>query len=554
MALLRRTHRLSACLESQGCAVFLRNRAIPHAITLVEAEFVSVSECTAECLDGLSFIPSEFDFYKLRQVMSELFAIRGYGKSKVECFIDKVDSYPRPETKRRHSALQVLSDPGQPIPDGENVDILWISVGEFVTCQHLQMYHGFFGNHLYSVTFQLREHVLDLYAYDFKREGPRDNFSSETPLRFFCHVLKPILPVLRRFAVEFVYNHLDPPVDAALALVPTTDVDFANDVTIFFEGPSDAQLRALASHPVNRRVLLCLKMGNLFRFPPKRLNGFLLGFRHPINLQIPRELEHFDGEEEPFVVNPAFRSLTVRSATMSCCLSTKMIDGIASNKSLKSMTIDCENWGIDLSHGSKVPNWLLDLFRSAILPSDNNLECLSFVTHHNYRNKPQPVELRQAAFGELAARLLCRVWDHDNRCFTSERPARNVHSVSTFRLLSKPMKSNVYWDSLLFSPALVLNCLHRVLGGRPPGIIAALAVQRINQGFLYRFATNLIPCDLSASSASAMFDILRGGLFRRGVKRHGAPQTRLQSIDEVLEADDQNRETVAHVLQSKTTE
>jgi hypothetical protein len=549
MALLRRTHRLSAYLESQGYAVYLRDRAI----TLVEAEFVSVSECTAECLDGCSFIPPEFDFYKLRQVMSELFAKRGYGTTEVECFIDKVDSYPRRKTKRSRSVLPVSSD-GRPILDGENVDILWISVGEFVTCQHLELYHGIYGNHLYSVAFQLREHVLDLRAYDFRPKSPRDNCSSETPLRFFCHVLKPILPVLRSFTVEFVHNRLDPPVDAAIALVPTTDQDFANDVTICFECPSDAQLRALASHPVNRRVLLCLKMGGLHRFSREEFNGYLLGFRHPVNLQIPRDLEHFEGKEEPFVVNPAFRSLTVRSETMTYCLSKKMIDGIASNKSLKSMTIDCENWGIDLFDGSKVPNWLVDLFHSAILPSDNNLECLSFVTHHNYWNKPQPVKLRQAAFGELAVRLLCGVWDHDKRCFASERPARNVHSVSTFRLLSKPMKSNVYWDSLLFSPALVLNCLHRVLGGRPPGTIAALAVQRINQGFLYRFATNLIPCDMSASSASAMFDILRGGLFRRGVKRHGAPQTRLQSFDEVLEADGQNRGTVAHVLQSKTTE
>jgi hypothetical protein len=69
------------------------------------------------------------------------------------------------------------------------------------------------------------------------------------------------------------------------------------------------------------------------------------------------------------------------------------------------------------------------------------------------------------------------------------------------------LKSNTVWDSE-FSPTLVLNCLRRQSGGCPPAILWGLAIRRISQGILYEYATNLVPLDLSASSASAIFESL----------------------------------------------
>jgi hypothetical protein len=72
------------------------------------------------------------------------------------------------------------------------------------------------------------------------------------------------------------------------------------------------------------------------------------------------------------------------------------------------------------------------------------------------------------------------------------------------------MRSNLQWDAHV-SPVLVLNSLLHKQGGVPPAPYAELAIQRINQGDLYRRVTNLVPFDLCAANTSAIFSIVRAG-------------------------------------------
>jgi hypothetical protein len=72
------------------------------------------------------------------------------------------------------------------------------------------------------------------------------------------------------------------------------------------------------------------------------------------------------------------------------------------------------------------------------------------------------------------------------------------------------MRSNLQWDAHV-SPVLVLNSLLHKQGGVPPAPYAELAIQRINQGDLYRRVTNLVPYDLCAANTSAIFSIVRAG-------------------------------------------
>jgi hypothetical protein len=488
MELLRSTNRLSSYLESRGYTAHHGNHAI------AEAEFVSLSGSAAKSADPFSSpFSAGLDFHLLRRVLTE----NCIGKEICSLFIVK-------EIGKNRLCLPHSADTSRFLSEGEKVDVLWISAETLVTSQNPIHGPGLLGVRLYSITVELLQHRLELHAYSIVSEASQA-YTSEFPLRFFRHVLTPILHLGPNVVVDFAANRSEPPVEASLALVPTTDQCLTNDVEICFVRPSLAHLRALASHPVHGRVCLCLEMGNLYRFSFEKMNHHLLGFRQPVHLRIPHKLNGFNGQEEPFVVNPALMSLTIQSEAYPGYLSKKMIDGIAKNTNIKSLSIDCEDWGSETLSGGKAPKWVVELFRCVVLPS-RSLECLVFAANRTFRNEPKHPVCRQAAFDQLTRRLKSRRWDFDRRCWL----ALNAHSVSKFRLRSKPpLKSNEDWDSLLFSPALVLNCLHRQLGGIPPGNTAALAVQRVNQGVLYSFATNLIPCDLSVSSASATFVILR---------------------------------------------
>jgi hypothetical protein len=511
---LRRTNRLSTHLESKGYEASRGNHA------LAEAELASLTgSTTAKSADPFSFLSSTgLDFHLLMRVMTENYID---SETRSAIVIEEIGN--------NRLILPHSGDTSRFLSEGEKVDVLWISAETFVTSQ--DPIHGLWGlrwSRLYSITVDLLQHRLELHAYSFDPEGPQHS-RSETPLRFFRHLLMPIFHFGPSIVINFLYDPSEPPVDASLALVPTTDQFLTNEVTICFVRPTHAHMRALASHRVHRRVCLCLEIGDLFRFSEIEMNHYLLGFRQPVHLRIPYKLNFFNGEEEPFVANPALVSLTIQSEAHPGYLSKKMIDGIAKNANIKSLSIDCEDWGFKTRSGGKVPEWVVELFRCVVLPS-SSLECLVFVANRNWRNEPKHPVCRQAAFDQLTRWLMIRVWDSDKHCYLA-LPPYNAHSVSIFQLRSKPpIKSNAYWDSALFSPALVLNCLHRQVGGNPPGNMATLAVQRINQGVLYSFATNLIPCDLSASSAGVIFDILRSGWSKRRCASADTGKTALSSI------------------------
>jgi hypothetical protein len=514
MELLRSTNRLSTYLASQGYAARRGNHAV------AEAEFVSLSGSTAKSANPFSF-PCGLDFDMLRSVMAQTYignecrAAFSVGKLRyVRRFLPHFHFTNR--LTQHTFANSNKRDTSRFLSDGEKVDVLWISAEVFVTSQyHIGGSWNLFGEHLYSITVTLHQHRLELHAHSRRSEVPQ-HYMSETPLRFFCHFLTPILHLGPSVVVCFVDNRSEPPIDAFLALIPTTDQCITNDVTICFFRPSRGHMQVLASHPVHRRVCLCLEIGYLFRYSREEMNQYLLGFRQPVHLRIPRILNGFFYNEVPFVENPALVSLTIESGgLLETELSKKMIDGIAKNTNIKSLLIDCDDWGTYTDFGRQVPCWVIELLRDAVLTS-SSLECLLFAVNRNRDYEPRSSACKQAAFDHLTSELVSRirVWDCDKRRY-SVRPAHQVHSVSKFQVRSqRPLKSNACWDSVLFSPALVLNCLHRLQGGSPPGNTAALAVLRINQGILYSFATNLIPCDLSVSSASTTFYVLRSGLFK----------------------------------------
>jgi hypothetical protein len=309
---------------------------------------------------------------------------------------------------------------------------------------------------------------------------------SDLPLRFLRRALAPIEHEIPSFRIEIRSIN---PVDDALVLVPRTDQTPMDNTTIYLSSPSPDLLRALWSYPLHPGVILRPETGYLnVDFPRQHLNDVLLGFQLPLHLRVPRTLEAFESTGESFTTNPAFTSLTISTSSP---LSTKMLDGIACNKGLANLFLDCDDWD---NHDNAL-SILRDVFRHA-LQGNRTLKCLTFTSHDRKDRQKSPKSM-QETFERLSKDLNLRSY--------------NRHSVSRFDwdfldTTRKPrVKSNCWWDAG-FSPALVLNCLNQQPGGCPPGHLLDLAVRRINQGALFKYATNMVPCDLSTSSASVIFE------------------------------------------------
>jgi hypothetical protein len=378
----------------------------------------------------------------------------------------------------------------------DEADILWLSPTEFVSV------HCFDGTSGYS--YAMSVNGWKLMAYSFPQLDSTDGrlrFGpvSDLPLRFVYYMLAPNLRKVSSFTIEI---SAATPVDAALALIPRKDHNPTKNTTVFLPYPSTELLHALSTFPIYHRVRL--RLGHAYRddpLSPQELNDILRGFRFPVHLQVPRSLLSFNCENEPFTANPSFTSLTI--STYSTPLSSKMLEGIARNKSMDHLVIDCRDWE-DHRNDIATPSLMKAVFCNA-LQGGTNLKCLTIVSRCEkpsvyQTDKPEPAKIVQQAFERLGEEL--------------EFTSRKRHCVAqlhwTFpriRYRKPRIKCNMLWDSE-FSPTLVLNCLRRQPGGCPPAILLDLATRRINQGILFKYATNLVPWDLSASHASAIFEIL----------------------------------------------
>jgi hypothetical protein len=379
----------------------------------------------------------------------------------------------------------------------DEADILWLSPTEFVSV------HCFDDRPGYSYAMSVNGWKLMAYSLphpDSTDGALRFGPVSDLPLRFVYYMVAPILGEVSSFKIEI---SAATPVDAALALIPRKDHSPMNNTTIFLPYPSTEILHALSSFPIHHHVRL--RLGHAYRddpLSPQELNDLLLGFRFPVHLQVPRSLLNFNCENEPFTANPSFTSLTI--STSSTPLSSKMLKGISCNKSMENLVIDYRGW--NSKHNDVATPHVIKAVFCDTLQSGTNLKCLTLVSRceNNSRvyetDKPKPSKIVQQAFDRLG--------EHLDFTLRKSHCVAQLHFTFPYMRYDKPeLKSNMLWDSE-FSPSLVLNCLRQQPEGCPPAILLGLATCRISQGILFRYATNLVPWDLSASNASAIFEIL----------------------------------------------
>jgi hypothetical protein len=371
-------------------------------------------------------------------------------------------------------------------------DILWLSTTEFVSFLDFYCRNGEeYTSYSYAMRPPGKLLAYSLPQIDNTNGGFRFGSASCLPLRFVRHVLAPA--EVSSFEIEIsATTH----VDAALALAPTTDQTPMGNTKITFSNPSLELLNALSSYPLHQGVRLCIEVHGRRR-DPQALNDLLRGFRFPVHLQVPRALRNFECGDEPFTTNPSFTKLTI--ATCSTGLSSKMLNGIARNRSMTHVVVECK----DSDRYDTVVSVFKDVFFHAFQGS-KNLKSFTIVSDYSESsrfNNPswRSSESAQNAFERLGTDL--------------DFASHNRHSISRFHWSfpnsqrKRRLKSNCLWDSG-FSPALVVNYLYGQPGGCPPANLLSLAIRRINQGILFKYATDLVPWDLSASNASAIFKTL----------------------------------------------
>jgi hypothetical protein len=500
------TKRLANHLKSTGNDLFeyvvadIKGGYDPANTTIDEAEFVG--EPVPSAGDSALVTHPGFDFSmcnRLKQLPEDI-RDKGYviKRADYKCWLGPLTS--------PHGATGILSA-------SASFDILWVSATEFVTRHKFKDDKKNSVQLLYSMDVHVNGAVFSIRAY---RSKINTTAPAGAPLRFLSDVLAPVLHTVPRVVVKFWTT---PPVDAVLSLVPTTEHAVTKSIELALEGPTVALLRALALHPVHSRVLLRFERGwdevdggydhrdDDDRATNQETNDILRDFRHPVRLQIPFNLLDFECSGESFARNPAIESLTITGGEKD--LSASLLEGISRNDHLTHLILRNRDWELehelrnwDYSEDTySNSGWNATLFRDLVWVNANSIQSLTLLSHYNYFSSYyQPLKEEQECFDKLTQGL--------------ESDAIHGHGLSTFRLafpysqIKPQICSNCFWDSR-FLPSLVLNYLHQQAGGHPPPNASALAVQRINQGVLYSYSTNLAPWDISVSSACVMFDILR---------------------------------------------
>jgi hypothetical protein len=484
---LRPTNRLSLYLASRGLAVYQlqltpRRHDLSH---LAEVEFT----------DGITDNASNFSF--LRQCRNPLRAIMRFMAQAERQFANTYEILPFQQSRHHDRVLRRKNDSGSL----RQTDILWLSETEFVSCRKIYINNPFW-HYSYSMS------VLPfssgggdpwmLYAYSIRQpdgsEGPVFAPCSDLAIRFLRRFLTPVFSEFSEFKIRLDSST---PADAVLSLVPTIADDPMAGTKMELDHPSADVLRALASHPIHRRILLQLDLRYDYAHL-QELNDLLLGFRFPVHLKVPRGLLCFESSGESFAANPAFVSLTI-DTNDNKPLSQKVLDGIARNKHMRDLTLVC--WGGDRNvvTGSVLVAFCCGQRR------DGTHRRVSLVSNYNDVDR-RYFERMECSSDEYNAPF--RDLDQSLDYFST-----NEHAISAFQLLfplnryNPPVKSTPRWDSK-FSPCLVLNCLHALPGGCPPASLSGLAIQSINQGILFKHATDLVPADMSVSSASAIFELV----------------------------------------------
>jgi hypothetical protein len=409
---------------------------------------------------------------------------------------------------------------GSIVSDDSTFHILWLSETEFVSAFRFsdceEEYHDRHVDLMFTMSVQLRETSVVIKAYQFLPPDKRNAAKSKPPsglaLHFLAHLLSPIPDLVKEIEVEF--QDACPPA-SSLSLVPTTVQNVPTPITITFVNSSEDFLRALAFHPVHPNVLLSFRQLSYCGISYAEINGLLHLFRKPVNVRVPDKLLHFE-EEKLFTANPAITSLTV-TANWETKVSSNLLDSTTENKSIMKLTVDCPDWAH--RNPALCPDWINQLLCRAVLDPSSSIRSLTFVSRYDFVSGNQSMQKQQLVFHGLTQCLYPSF--------------KGIHCLSKFHFAFpnsryKPtINSNEKWDAR-FSPALILNCLQQQ-GGIPTTSISGIAIKRINQGILYSMSTNLFPVDLSASSASAIFAVLRCNMTHQASVLEGKPAQQLKS-------------------------
>jgi hypothetical protein len=471
--MLRSTNRLDRYLASKGhgvsaCGINEHVKVIVREVELVERLSLESGQlCEASSLE----VPLKFCFPTLNWLLFRLDTDESYFEF---CL----------HAERQDRDSSNLSS-GLVLSDWATFDVLWLSTTVFLTAVPFR--GDIYVKTMYTMVVAMNKVRLKIHVHRVLDCTPlgtgHDQLGppAELPLRFMAHHLTQILDLVTSIVLEFCTTA---PEEAVLALVPSTEYRLSNPIAVTLVNTPPDLLRSLASRNIHSRVLLRLGWG-LTRILKSTLNEILCEFRKSVHLEVPWELLEFNDCEASFAANPAFQSLTIDASARSQ-LSLKLLHGMACNTSMKHLTIDCYDWASQSKH-----TLIGDLFRIVVL-ENSRLQSLTLVSRYDW-------DAGNSSLQDLQRALIPHL------------DSNTMHGLSTFRFSNhrrKLFRATEEWDSS-FSPALVLNCLCRRQGGCPPAGVSGLAIRSINKGALYRRATNLVPCDRSASSATSILYILR---------------------------------------------
>jgi hypothetical protein len=447
MVLLRPTNRLNALLAEHGYKLNHPGRSLerdyPNGVRKwTDLSFYAVFEADYPIAENS---PSDANtFGSIRN------CLKHYGSS-----------FPDGLSVKRLNGGQQLAAPNVPKGKLDRVDILWVSPTEFVSTK---IFDELNCEDVYQLTVSLKGDIwpLELYSYSMFQFNDDGEIMAGpppvTPPRFLSHVLAPILDQVT--SIKLFTHRGTPPVDSTLSLIPTTGDNLAQEINICFSPPQSGLLPALATFPFHPNVRLSFERVPDSVTERAQIHDYLLDLKHLRHLEIPSCLLDFECTRVPFTANPAFESLT---------LPTKSEAGE----------------GFAFLMGWSAIKWSSTMLNG--VASNKNLKCLNivFTDGKNQRSRQETLE--------QLAKVLASGSSHGHA----------ISRLSTNELVT----SNPLWDSV-FSPALVVNWLKQQQQ-KPTGQLnhrlSGLAIRAINQGAGFRGATNLIPCDLAPSSASAIF-------------------------------------------------
>jgi hypothetical protein len=514
--MLRWTSRLRNHLISNGHEIYMFNRDVENGHTLCdlhEAEWVlDPPKRKRKKMTNANPLSDLFDLLRTEKMRREFGP--SYHTDVVLPFVNEGDDSVFGENNSRDGAL---------VAEEDLIDVLWLSPTEFVskhrigtfTLQDVWLHHYWIrcaldinppGHHLCFV---------DFCAYglpEFNGEEISCGPAPEQTIHLLRQLLAPWMRKLSSISIELrEYPSLPTSVFATMtSLFPRKDhvIDFKlrehrNCIELSFHGHvSNDHMRHLSQYPFH--PIVCLRFEGASLGPRGRqqfLNDLFRQFQHLRQLRPPECLLHFDSESVSFTSNPAFEQLVLEDDDLRKTprLPQAVLEGLAGNKNTNCLTLH-----------SRLNEQSVEAIISGFFQISAPAVGLSLV--------PLVPWLTPFAGWDSTAQSFLSALTERIASDSSRKFGRS-HGLSHFFFRVPGVEcpsSNATWDSLAL-PSLLLNWLHNrrkreaslVTAGPLKVQMAEFTIRAVNQGSLIRNASNLIPYDLSTSSASVIYDVIR---------------------------------------------